>query len=125
MSETKRLEEAAADGAAFLDEHHPGWWKQIDPDDLELNDCSRCVIGQLLGSFNDTTVCQVIASAADMYDPVVSRLGFTVGGEMDVSDPTEYHKRCAQYDHLTDAWKREIAKRAGAPAIDLQPAVAP
>lgn len=40
-----------AKGAAFLDEHDPGWWRADVPDaislaDLDLGDTSRCVLGQ-------------------------------------------------------------------------------
>lgn len=39
--------ECTVRGAALLDERLPGWHEKIDLDDLELNDITRCVLGQL------------------------------------------------------------------------------
>lgn len=34
-------------GAMLLDEKLPGWHNRVNPDVLNINDCSKCVIGQL------------------------------------------------------------------------------
>ena len=39
--------EAVANGAQWLDDMHPGWWREINLDALNLADCKRCVCGQL------------------------------------------------------------------------------
>lgn len=39
--------EAVAAGAQLLDEKLPGWWQKITLEELQLNDCSACVCGQL------------------------------------------------------------------------------
>jgi hypothetical protein len=49
--------ERVAAGAAFLDEHDPGWWREdfahpIDVDRLWLGDCERCIFGQLRDDYN-------------------------------------------------------------------------
>lgn len=36
-----------ARGAAFLDEHVPGWYASVDLDNLIMNDPNSCVIGQV------------------------------------------------------------------------------
>lgn len=43
------IAERVAAGAAFLDEHEPGWVDRIDLDRLDLDLCPDCIIGQLYG----------------------------------------------------------------------------
>ena len=42
-------EKKIAMGMALLDEKLPGWENQVDLQRLALNDCRRCVVGQLCG----------------------------------------------------------------------------
>ena len=42
---------AAAAGAAFLDEHVPGWRTRIDLSTLDLESCENCILGQLFDDF--------------------------------------------------------------------------
>lgn len=42
--------QAAAKGAALLDEEIPGWADRIDLPTLDLGSCTRCVLGQLFSS---------------------------------------------------------------------------
>lgn len=39
--------ERVANGAALLDEHHPGWYDSINLDILDVSCCDRCICGQL------------------------------------------------------------------------------
>ena len=45
------LKEKAAATAKLLDEQRPGWYSQINIDDLHMADDCGCVIGQLDGNF--------------------------------------------------------------------------
>lgn len=47
MRTRKAEREAAAKGAALLDERMPGWHARIDLDRLDLADGKQCVLGQL------------------------------------------------------------------------------
>ncbi len=38
-------------GAALLDQQKPGWWKDINPDSLDLMSNYDCVLGQVYGYF--------------------------------------------------------------------------
>ena len=38
-------------GVKLLDEKHPGWYKEINLDSLDISDCSQCILGQLYGAF--------------------------------------------------------------------------
>jgi hypothetical protein len=40
------IAERVALGAAFLDEHDPPWWREIDLETLDLGSGDRCVLGQ-------------------------------------------------------------------------------
>jgi len=38
-------------GAALLDNVHPEWWQRIDLQQLRMQTCKSCALGQLYGSF--------------------------------------------------------------------------
>ena len=42
-------EKVVAKGAALLDDKVPGWWKVINLQKLDINDCHTCMLGQLFG----------------------------------------------------------------------------
>lgn len=44
---------AVARGAALLDEKFPDWYKRIDLDALAMDNCCRCVLGQLFGLYSE------------------------------------------------------------------------
>jgi hypothetical protein len=76
-------------GAAFLDEHAPGWRDKVDPDTLRLSSAHNCVWAQTFGHWR---------AEWDTYGMTVDRmerLGFIPGtGEL---------------EELTEAWKAELA----------------
>jgi hypothetical protein len=87
-----------AAGAALLDRHQPRWWRQIDPDRLDLADPAVDVLGQLYGQF------EVGLAILGEPDPVAC------GFDLDDSDAD------ADYPALTDVWQQVIsARRAGDP----------
>lgn len=97
----------AARGAAYLDVVDPGWYRQVDLDQLELADGHLCVLGQRYGAFF---------------------LGLTRVGLLNFSSaplgslsPVDYGFLCVQgvdeavqmrdYALLNRAWRREIQQR--------------
>lgn len=38
-------------GAAWMDEHYPGWIERINLSELDMNNCHRCIIGQTIGDY--------------------------------------------------------------------------
>lgn len=44
-------EERVRNGAAFLDEHVPGWRESVDPVALNIASAEHCVVGQVSGCF--------------------------------------------------------------------------
>lgn len=88
-------QERVAKGAALLDLKYAGWADKINSETLYMDSCANCVVGQLLGSFDD-----------------VEDLG------IDVDDSWEYgfyhspHRHHADdYKELEETWLREINKR--------------
>jgi hypothetical protein len=93
------IAERVAAGAAFLDEHEPGWWKRIDLPSLDLSDCEDCVLGQLLGCYEDGLTELGLDCEQSIF------LGFGESGLLiDECD----------YDELTTEWKRVITGRRSA-----------
>lgn len=46
------VEARVARGAAWLDEHQPGWERRIDLAKLALDETCRCVLGQVMPEHN-------------------------------------------------------------------------
>lgn len=88
----EEIDQRVLDGAAFLDEHHPGWAAKIDVKKLCLQDCSQCVLGQVYGDYDDgLTELNIRTSPINM--------GFnTSDGDAD-------------WDLLQRHWEREIRSR--------------
>lgn len=97
------IAERVAAGAAWLDEHQPGWIDVIDLERLDLQAACFCILGQLHGNFwtspsftGDRT--RRIEAAAPY--------GFAIddeGGGLEVEE--------AQYEALTAAWRELIEQR--------------
>jgi hypothetical protein len=86
-----------ARGAALLDRIRPSWAREIKLDVFDMGLCSKCVLGQLYG----------------LYDDGLDALGLISG------DRAEYIygfnssslTQMASYAALTTAWRAEIRKR--------------
>lgn len=44
-------DKAAANGAAWLDEHRPSWFKRISLRRLDMSSSSACILGQCYGGY--------------------------------------------------------------------------
>lgn len=85
----------AAAGAAFLDEHMPGWAGRIDLGTLDMAGCRTCILGQLTGDY-----CRAADDLAVDLDGALA-YGFTrLSG-------TPY----SIWDVLREAWTAEVRKR--------------
>ena len=87
------IAERVAAGAAFLDEQDPDWWRNLDLQSLDLGSCTRCVLGQLSGTFGTGLV------VFDLDDEGARNLGFNT---------------FIGFDALTAEWKRVITGRRSA-----------
>ena len=88
---------AVENGAAVLDREVPGWIFLINLDTLDLEDCNRCVLGQVFGGF--------WTGMATLFDDAASpEVAVTCGFEIEgVSDE--------DYTELTDAWISFVDQR--------------
>lgn len=99
---TLTITERVAAGAAWLDEHEPGWIKRIDIGVLDISSCANCVLGQVFGDFDDARRDAWLNPPEHdrMTDPG-RRRGFMT------PDPGAFE----QYETLTAEWKRFIQER--------------
>jgi hypothetical protein len=121
------ITERVAAGAAFLDEHNPGWEGAIDLEKLDLGSGDRCILGQTcpmetltawlgnaptdLDDFEYAYHAQAQALTGlpsrgyrgDLEEWAAAR-GFNVS----------YNEPSDTYDALTREWKRVITERRAA-----------
>ena len=84
----------AAEGAAFLDEHVPGWAHRISTEALDMASCWWCVLGQLGGDYRDA----------------VDDFGIEFGQEVALGF-TRQSGDGSSWLRLREAWDGEIRKR--------------
>jgi hypothetical protein len=91
------IAERVAAGAAWLDEHEPGWRQRIDRDKLDLGNCVRCIGGQLAGIY------VAFLRRHDLTAGAAVPLGFNLPGIGE------------DYDELTATWRQLIATGRATP----------
>jgi hypothetical protein len=85
-------------GAAWLDQHQPGWVDRIDLDRLNLEATCHCILGQLHG---------------DYYE-ALDDLGRRVPGQWTAEGlgfNASTRSADEEYDELTAAWRQLIEQR--------------
>ena len=87
-------------GIRWLDKNYPGWYQIIDVETLKLEDCQRCVLGQL-GDFMETVEDAVMGQAHTKEGIRWSRIhGFAIGmGSLN-----------RDWINLTNQWKTAIER---------------
>jgi hypothetical protein len=93
--------DAVARGVALLDEKVPGWRERIKLGELALQDCRRCVLGQVYGHFERG--CLALDLDEDENPWLVGRYGFCLPN-ISVDTPA-----VSRYVVLTAAWREAIA----------------
>jgi hypothetical protein len=91
------IAERVAAGAAWLDEHRPGWVERVNLDTLDLGDSCECVLGQEYGDFWK-------APTEVIFEDYVR--GFNRSSSRDDS---------SAYEPLTAAWRVLIEARRSTP----------
>ena len=104
------IAERVAKGAALLDAEQPGWADRIDLDELELESCRHCVLGQLFsGGCPDPEAC---LGCEDGFEHVTNsrpELDFpALGFDKSRTDGD------GAYSELTAEWRRLISERRAA-----------
>lgn len=115
-----------AAGAAFLDEHDPGWWRAdvdraIDLPRLYLGSACRCILGQLCpveasdgdsGSDSRYAAYAALLSGLDPASSAVKNWASPLGFEADLDD--DDMAQGEDYFALTAEWTRVIIERRAA-----------
>lgn len=95
-------------GAAYLDEHRPGWWQRTDVDGLDLTNPCHCVLGQEYGSFWAVPPLKKYEVDGPFGDDELAEvLAFAVPLGFDSGDDEGW----GQVAELTAEWRRLIESR--------------
>ena len=94
----------AKKGAEFMDQVKPGWAYEIK-EKLEMENCHRCILGQLFGEFSDG--CEEVGF--EWEDDRIMDLGFDL--YLDDMPDLVVMLEAGLYDLLTNAWMGEIKER--------------
>lgn len=80
-----QIRESVARGVRLLDKARDGWWRRIDLDDLAMDDCMSCVLGQLFGDYCDGT--NILEAEMGMAPGTIrksaEKWGFDIDAEME------------------------------------------
>jgi hypothetical protein len=121
------ITERVAAGAAFLDEHDPEWWREIDLDALDLSETDRCVLGQrcplaVLAAYLGHSVEWLDSTdRSHGYDAYLRHLAGSLSG-FERLEWASAHGFITEdddderddWDSLTAEWKRVITERRSA-----------
>ncbi len=116
ISEDARL--AVKKGAYWMDENYPGWAQLIELDNLEMDACENCIIGQAIdGYYTDVTLKAIGTNheeaSSEQYRMAVSwarEHGFDVGlfdGRFQWADIAD------KYHELETLWTDQVKERLG------------
>lgn len=117
------ITERVAAGAAFLDEHDPEWWREIDLDKLNLASSEVCVLGQrcpleVLADFERVSVGELTEDDdIDRYYAYGEALMRATGDQGRVfgwAAELGFASEVGTYGDLTAEWKRLIEARRSA-----------
>jgi hypothetical protein len=97
----------AAAGAALLDRHRPSWARQVDPAQLDMEDCRVDVLGQLYGWFGTGTA----ALAPGLGEAEADAWTVAYGLDLDDTDLRPSDAFVDPFRVLTDAWRAEVLRR--------------
>jgi hypothetical protein len=103
-------------GIYWLDENHPGWAQDINLDELDMSECTDCVIGQAVGSYS-YTINKAATGDANEWDHAAATQwsvehGFEYPGTLAYANPG-YAAPSYGYRELDTLWSDEVRKRLG------------
>lgn len=88
-------------GAKLLDEQNPGWARKIKRIILDMNNCGKCILGQLYGSFWEGRLSLGLHDSCDY--------GFNV------ADFSPNSGALQEFSRLGDLWHEQIRARLNPP----------
>ena len=104
---TVYVEDYVERGAKLLDEERPGWADMIYLEQLQMSDCSACILGQLYGDYSDAvnTILNVPGDEFGFDLPEAPR-------EL-LSPEDSVQQARNSYMHLRQLWVKQILIRRG------------
>lgn len=108
---TDPMETRVARGAALLDVIRPGWSARINDDELAMESCTDCILGQLFGDYSSGWwVVTRPLSARHLFS--AADHGFTLMAHE--QNHGEWSPEVdARFGLLADAWRAEVRARTG------------
>lgn len=108
----------AAHGATALDIMRPDWFWHVSRDQLDLGDCDKCIVGQLMGRYDqhETAFAQAIIRAVSPEAPLPHRFDevdavLADHGMLVLESRVPRGKMARAYEHLRHFWVQEIDER--------------
>ncbi len=98
-------------GAAFLNVVHPGWFKKIDVEILDLGDACKCVLGELYGGYGDGR--DELGLADSSYTEGSGQAWIKGNGKVAKTEVLGFYIDDDEVDHysiLTKLWVAKIKK---------------
>lgn len=129
MTGPKTAAEAVANGAQLLDAKVPGWWRKIDLDSIQMDECQHCICGQLaLATYDEVKRAECLAKDGLFYNEHAVYYGLfleeMLGLEEDwrhgfsVAWDENESKALYEWEDLEAEWKRVINARLQADKLD-------
>lgn len=103
---TSTIPDRVAAGVAWLDANAPDWLDRIDLDELQMDDCCRCMLGQVFDDYWKSPLLagDIAKGSSDL--PSAVPLGFQ-SQHVDLNSEAAD----AEYESLAAEWRRVIAER--------------
>lgn len=110
---------AVKKGAFWMDENHPGWANRINLDELSMESCDSCIIGQAVMETGYWGVIEDNSPTFRIADSISWAIehGFDASGagidwfNADVNDLSDAARQ--RYMDLETLWTDEVRKRLG------------
>lgn len=127
MTGPKTAAEAVANGAQLLDEKVPGWWRKIDLDSIQMDECQHCICGQLaFATYDEVKRAEFISKAGPYHNEysvyyghfLEERLGLEEDWRHGFCVAWDGFEELYDWDELEAEWKRAIDVRLEADKLD-------
>jgi len=108
-----KMEDRIDQGIAYLNEKHPGWQKKIDLKLLDLEGCTKCILGQIFGDYwkaskeVDYQRTGIGLQNASLFSDWASERGFSLTEE-ELDDVDDIDQENKKWKKLTRIWKKKI-----------------
>jgi len=89
------IRDRVRNGIKFLNKTRPGWRQELNAQQLEMNSCTQCVLGQIYGNYHEAIQRLNIRRPTLLGFQALQNTGYT----------RDF------YDRLATAWRNELRTR--------------